>query len=133
MQNKFDPKKIAKYLGVKCAPLRYPDNNSIDKNIYIVELNRNEVNQFTLSWSKNDPFGIWIEIYPYASIHFGPINHVHYQTDSPQVIIESFKGDFVSFIELSKDKEVNLNIYTNFDSSEYRVHLHKKPNLPKSK
>ena len=59
---------------------------------------------------------------PLFNILFGPVEHIHFQTEEPKVIIESFVGEWVNCIELASDG--TFRELHHLPKKSYRVTLH---------
>jgi hypothetical protein len=128
MQNYFDVlaanfKKIADALGKNW---KYTYHNSelpheddyMDSETISFNLNGEDL---LLSFHHSDPDNLWI----YAGllmISFGPVEHIHFFTEEPKVVIESFTENHVSFIEIFSDGKFHQ--YQNFPKETYRRDLH---------
>ena len=52
---------------------------------------------------------------------FGPIDCFHYLDEEPKVVIETFRGDRVDFLEITSAGSIHLYHY--FKKDAYRVNL----------
>jgi hypothetical protein len=70
----------------------------------------------------------WIYIGNYhkrtSIISFGPISHIDYLAGEKKVVLESYQGSKVNFIEINSDGTFNL--YLGFIKKHYQPNWHKK-------
>ncbi len=119
-ENGFRLKDCYNVLGEKWNYTFYPENDDNYSDFETLEFNESLI----FSLHLYDPCELKISFRKPTelSILFGPINCFHFEKDKePQLIIESFVGERVNFLEVKANGTIYL--YHHFKKDSYRLEL----------